>query len=77
MKKNEIITKVTSAVNTATIKVKKHSPEILIVAGVEDTTGPIQYPRIVRVELRRSPMINISPRFHSSTTNFTKSTIYR
>ena len=27
MKKNEIIAKVTTAVNTATIKVKKHSPE--------------------------------------------------
>ena len=34
MKKNEIIAKVTSAVNTATIKVKKHSPEILVVAGL-------------------------------------------
>lgn len=39
MKKNEIITKVTSAVNTATIKVKKHSPEILIVAGVVGTVA--------------------------------------
>ena len=34
MKKNEIIAKVTTAVNTETIKVKKHSPEILILAGV-------------------------------------------
>lgn len=39
MKKNEIITKVTNAVNTATIKVKKHSPEILIVAGVVGTVA--------------------------------------
>lgn len=39
MKKNEIITKVTTAVNTATIKVKKHSPEILIVAGVVGTVA--------------------------------------
>lgn len=39
MKKNEIIAKVTSAVNTATIKVKKHSPEILIVAGVVGTVA--------------------------------------
>ena len=39
MNKNEIITKVTTAVNTATIKVKKHSPEILIVAGVVGTVA--------------------------------------
>ena len=39
MKKNEIIAKVTTAVNTATIKVKKHSPEILIVAGVVGTVA--------------------------------------
>ena len=39
MKKNEIIAKVTSAVNTATIKVKKHSPEILVVAGVVGTVA--------------------------------------
>lgn len=39
MKKNEIIAKVTTAVNTATIKVKKHSPEILIVAGVIGTVA--------------------------------------
>lgn len=39
MKNNEIITKVTTAVNTATIKIKKHSPEILIVAGVVGTVA--------------------------------------
>ena len=39
MKKNEIIAKVTTVVNTATIKVKKHSPEILIVAGVVGTVA--------------------------------------
>ena len=39
MKKNEIMAKVTTAVNAATIKVKKHSPEILIVAGVVGTVA--------------------------------------
>ena len=39
MKKNEIIARVTKAVNTATIKVKKHSPEILIAAGVVGTVA--------------------------------------
>ena len=39
MKKNEIIAKITSTVNTATIKVKKHSPEILVVAGVVGTVA--------------------------------------
>lgn len=39
MKKNKIITKVTNMVNTTGIKVKKHSPEILIVAGVVGTVA--------------------------------------
>lgn len=39
MKKNEIIAKATGIINTTTIKVKKHSPEILIVAGVIGTVA--------------------------------------
>lgn len=39
MKKNEIIAKATGIVNTTTIKIKKHSPEILIVAGVIGTVA--------------------------------------
>lgn len=39
MNKNEIISKVTGVVNTAGIKVKKYSPEILIVAGIVGTVA--------------------------------------
>jgi hypothetical protein len=39
MKKDEIIKKVSSAYNKASLKVKKHSPEILIVAGVVGTVA--------------------------------------
>lgn len=37
MKKNEIIGKITKMVNKTSIKLKKHSPEILIIAGVTGT----------------------------------------
>ena len=37
MKKNDIVKKVSASINKAGIKLKKHSPEILIVAGVVGT----------------------------------------
>lgn len=39
MKKDEIMKKVTSTVNKVSLKVKKHSPELLIVAGVVGTVA--------------------------------------
>lgn len=39
MKKDEIIKKVSSTFNRASLRVKKHSPEILIVAGVVGTVA--------------------------------------
>ena len=39
MNKNEIVKKVSSTFKKATIKLKKHSPEILIAAGVVGTVA--------------------------------------
>lgn len=39
MNKNEIISKATRAFNKATLKLKKHSPEILVVSGVVGTVA--------------------------------------